>query len=308
MKLYFAPMEGITPYVFRNIHNRMFGGCDAYYAPFIVPTDNERISLKTLRDILRKNNTAKVVPQVLCSNAEAFVKFSEKLPHMGYDELNLNFGCPSGTVVKKRRGAGALKDLDMLDRFLENVFKNSKVDISVKTRTGFYSHEEFDEILRIYNKYPIKELIIHPRIREEFYKGKANSEAFEKAYNGTKIKLCYNGDICSVDDFEKTAEKFKNLDSVMIGRGAIINPAIFREIKGGKTLETSELISFSRALEKDYMELLKSEIYTLHRLKEIWLFMMMNFPEEKKILKAVKKAAGLAELNAAIECLPETAR
>ena len=138
MKLYFAPMEGITPYVFRNIHNEMFGGCDAYYAPFIVPTDNERISLKTLRDILRKNNTAKVVPQVLCSNAEAFVRFSEKLPYMGYDELNLNMGCPSGTVVKKRRGAGALKDLDMLDGFLESIFKNCKIDMAV-------SEEELSE-------------------------------------------------------------------------------------------------------------------------------------------------------------------
>ena len=91
----------------------------------------------------------------------------------------------------------------------------------------------------------------------------------------------------------------------MIGRGAIKNPAIFREIKGGEKLKTSELIAFSNLLEKRYMELLKSDTYTLHRLKEIWIYIMLNFPEEKKILKAVKKSNCLYDLNSAINSLPE---
>ena len=305
MKLYFAPMEGITPYVFRNIHNEMFGGCDAYYAPFIVPSENERITLKTLRDILRKNNSAKVIPQILCNKPEAFVNFSEKLPYMCYDEINLNLGCPSGTVVKKGRGAGALKDTDSLDAFLNEIFEKSKIDISIKTRSGFYEHEEFEELLRIFSKYPVKELIIHPRVREEFYKGKANLAVFEKAYAGTKLKLCYNGDIWSLEDYKNIANRFEKIDSVMIGRGAIKNPAIFREIKGGKPLETVELVDFSKKLEEKYLEVLKSEVYTIHRLKEIWIFMMMNYPEERKILKAIKKSLKLADLNNAIESLPQ---
>lgn len=305
MKLYFAPMEGITPYIYRNTHAEIFGGCDEYFAPFIVPTDNERISLKTLRDILRKNNTAKVKPQVLCSSGEAFVRFSKKMPYMGYDELNLNLGCPSGTVVKKGRGAGALKDTEELDRFLDYIFSNSEIKISVKTRTGFYSHDEFKDIMKIYNKYPIAELIIHPRVREELYKGKANLQTFDRAYHGTELKLCYNGDINSVYDYKKITSAYEKLNSVMIGRGAVQNPAIFREIKGGNRLETEELIKFSKLLEVRYMELLKSEVYTLHRLKEIWIYMMMNYPEEKKILKAVKKSGKLIELNGAIEYLPE---
>lgn len=305
MKLYFAPMEGITPYTYRNTHAEVFGGCDEYFAPFIVPTENERISRKTMRDILKKNNSAKIKPQVLCSSGEAFIRFVEKLKYPGYDEVNLNLGCPSGTVVKKMRGAGALKGPDALDRFLDFIFSNTDIKISIKTRTGFYSHDEFDELLKIFNKYPACELIVHPRIREEFYKGEPNIKSFEKAYNNSNHKLCYNGDIFSKEDFEKITSKYDRLNSVMIGRGAIKNPAIFREIKGGEKLKTSELVRFSGLLGERYMELLKSEVYTLHRLKEMWIYCMLNYPDEKKILKAVKKSNKLSELNDAINCLPE---
>lgn len=305
MKLYFAPMEGITPYTYRNTHAEIFGGCDEYFAPFIVPSENERISRKNLRDILKENNTVKVRPQVLCNSAEAFVQFAKRISYAGFDELNLNLGCPSGTVVKKSRGAGALRDTDALDGFFEHVFSNTDIKVSVKTRAGFYSHDEFDEILKIYNKYPIDELIIHPRVREEYYKGVPNMNTFDKAYRGSHLKLCYNGNIYSADDYKSIASQYNNLSSMMIGRGAIANPAIFREIKGGAPLSTKELIAFSNLLEKRYLELLGCEKYTLHRMKEMWIFSMWNFPEEKKILKAIKKAERLVDLNNAINCLPE---
>ena len=186
MNLYFAPMEGITAYTYRNAHFECFGGADKYFAPFIVPTENERITLKTLRDLLPENNKVKVVPQVLGSDGVVFGEFTKKLQHLGYDEVNLNFGCPSGTVVKKSRGAGALKDLDRLDKFLDSAFSNSDIKISVKTRTGFESHNEFEKIMEVYNKYPISELIVHPRIREEYYKGVPNMESFDKAYLTSK--------------------------------------------------------------------------------------------------------------------------
>lgn len=305
MNLYFAPLEGITTYIFRNTHAELFGGCDEYFAPFIVPTDNEKISLKTLRDITPERNTIKPKVQVMCTTGTAFCEFAKKIHNLGFNEVNLNLGCPSGTVVKKSRGSGALKDVDALNSFFHYVFSNSNIKISVKTRTGFYSHDEFDNILDVYNKYPISELIVHPRVREEYYKGEPNMQSFDKAYNNSGLKLCYNGNIYSCSDYIKIKEKYKNLNSVMIGRGAIKNPAIFREIKGGPCLKTQELVSFSQFLEKRYFELLKSDRYTLHRLKEIWIYAMQNYPEEKKILKAVKKSGKLSELNSAINALPE---
>ena len=154
-------------------------------------------------------------------------------------------------------------------------------------------------------KYPIKELIIHPRVREEYYKGEPNMATYDYAYQNKCHSLCYNGNIFSKSDFEEIKNKYPLTDSVMIGRGAIINPAIFREIKGGKSLQTEELIKFSNVLEERYLKLLQSEKYTLHRLKEIWIYAITNYPDEPKIAKAIKKANKLSELSSAINCLPE---
>lgn len=305
MKTYFAPLEGITTYTYRNAHREVFGECCRYFAPFIVPTDNERISIKTLRDILPENNQTCITPQVLCSSGDAFCEFAKKVKYLGYEEINLNLGCPSGTVVKKHRGSGALRDTDRLHKFLDEIFGKADIKISIKTRAGFYSHEEFRMLMDIYNKYPVTELIIHPRVREELYSGKPNMETFDYAYSNSKHKLCYNGDVLTVEDYEKIRDKYPKINSIMIGRGAIKNPALFREIGGGVGLKTEELIRFSKILEERYFKLLGCEHYTLHRLKEIWLYMMQNFPEEKKATKAVKKSNNLADINDAIKYLPE---
>ena len=305
MKLYFAPLEGITTFTYRNTHFEMFGGCDEYFSPFLTPTDNERLSAKTMRDILPEKNTVNLRVQCLANSGEAFINLVEKISRYGYNEVNLNLGCPSGTVVKKSKGSGALRNLDQLYSFLDYIYSHSKMDISIKSRTGFSSHTEFEEILKIYSHFPVSELIIHPRIREEFYKGTPNLNSFELAYNNYNFKLCYNGDITSVSDFNKITERYPDLNGVMIGRGALRNPAIFREINGGEKLKTSELISFSNQLEKRYIPILGSEVYTLHKLKEIWIYIMENYPDEKKIFKAVKKSNSLPELNNAINCLPE---
>jgi len=305
MEFYLAPMEGITTYTYRNTHAELFGECDAYYAPFIVPTDNEKISLKTLRDVKPENNKVNLKVQVMCSTSTAFCEFTKKIKEIGYNEVNINFGCPSGTVVKKTRGSGALKDTQKLDEFLFDIFDKSDIKISVKTRTGFYSHDEFENILKIYKKYPISKLIVHPRIREEYYRGVPNLENFKKAYEASKENLCYNGNIYSVCDYQNILEKFPGINSIMIGRGCVKNPAIFREIKGGNKLTTAELVNFSNTLEKRYLELFKSEINTFRKLKEIWMHAVNNYPEEQKIIKAVRKSSKLAELKSVINSLPE---
>ncbi len=309
MKLFFAPLEGITTYTYRNIHREFFGDCDKYFAPFITPSSNERVSIKSLRDIVPDKNTdTPLEVQVMANQAEAFLNFEDKITELGYRSVNLNFGCPSSTVVKKNRGSGVFRDLKMLDTFLDEVFKKSKLEISVKTRTGYYNSAEFGTIMNIYNQYPISQLVIHPRCREEYYKGEPDVKLFEYGFNLAKMPVCYNGNIFSSDDYKKIADKFPELKSVMIGRGAIANPAIFREITGGKPLCTCELVEFTKALVPRYLEVLGSEVYTLHKLKEIWIYIMWNFPDEKKILKAVKKSNHLTDLISAIECLPEIRR
>ena len=306
MKLYFAPMEGLTQYTYRQVHYKMFGGCDEYYAPFICPMREEKISPRHLKDILPENNEGiPIKVQILSNDAEAFMNFEKKIKVYGYDEININAGCPFPMVVKKFRGAGLLRELDRLDNFLKEVFDRSELKISVKTRIGYESPDEAEDILRIYNDYPISELMVHPRTREAFYEGVPNDEVFSYIYENSKNRLCYNGNIFTVEDYNKITEKYHYLSSVMIGRGAIANPAIFREIKGGKRLETRELVEFTEVFAEEYHKLVRSETFTLHKLKGLWIYMLWNFPEEKKIAKKMKKANKIADFIAAAKLLPE---
>lgn len=305
MKLYFAPLEGITTYTFRNTHAEMFGGTDAYFAPFINPSDQEKVSRKGMRDILPDNDTTeKLKVQVLTSNAESFLKFCEKIKLFGYDEVNINIGCPAGTVVRKGRGSGFLQYPDRMNEFFSGIFCGD-MKISVKTRIGYSSHDEMPRLLEIYNKYPISELTIHPRTREELYNGSASLETFGAAYDLSQNPVCYNGDICSAEAYKKISEKFPKLSAVMLGRGAVQNPALFREIRGGEKLLTEELVEFSEKLSEKYKKVLGSDVFTLHKLKEIWIYAGRNFPEEKKLIKAIRKANTLDDFKSAIRALPK---
>ena len=305
MKLFFAPLEGITTYTFRNTHFEMFGGVDSYFAPFINPSDNEKVSKKGFRDILPENNgETPLTVQVLTANSESFLKFCEKVKPLSYDEVNINIGCPASTVVRKGRGSGFLKTPDDMDKFFDEIFRNSDMKVSVKTRIGYSSAEEFSRLMEIYNKYPIECLTVHPRTREQLYNGECDMNAFSMAYNLSKNQLCYNGDIRTKSDFERIEKAFPNLCAVMLGRGAVANPAIFREIRGGEKLSREELIAFTARLSEKYKKVLGSEVFTLHKLKEVWIYAIRNFPEEKKTAKEIKKAGDLSEFMTAIRKLP----
>lgn len=296
MKLYFAPMEGITGYVFRNTHREFFGEHCEYFAPFINPTESEKKSLKELRDILPEKNNGEIKVQILTNSSSHFLSTEEKIKHLGYNEININLGCPSNTVCKKGRGAGFLKDKEALDRFLYEIFERTSLKITLKTRLGFSQIDEIYELMDIYNKYPIKELIIHPRTREQFYNGLPETDMFEKALSMAKMPLCYNGNIYSKEDFEYIAKRFEGVSSVMIGRGAIMNPAIFNEIISEEKITVEKLKDFLTILSDNYMEVLKSEHYTLGKMKEIMLYVMWMFPEDKKAIKGIKKATNLSDI------------
>lgn len=304
MNLYVAPLEGITTYTYRNTHHELFGGADAYFAPFINPSDQEKVSKKGVRDILpEKNGETPLKIQVLTNSAESFLKFEKKVQAIGYKEINLNVGCPAQTVVKKGRGAGFLQDPDGMDRFFDEVFSKTEAEITVKTRIGYESADEMESLLQIYNRYPIKTLIVHPRTRQDFYGGVPDMEMFRMVYKESKHPIVYNGDVYTKEDFEKIKAEFPRLDGVMMGRGILKNLALLREIQGGAPLKDDELLAFSEELSKRYMEVLRSETFTLYKLKEIWVYILQNYPEEKKIAKTIKKAKTIEEFMTATKML-----
>jgi len=297
-KFYFAPLEGITTYTYRNLHYQWFGGMDKYFTPFVSPTSNRDFKSRAKKDVVPEHNKdIPVVPQILSNRSDEFLYTADRLEEYGYPEINLNLGCPSGTVVAKGRGAGFLTDLDGLDRFLYEICEGCPVPLSVKTRIGRYEPQEFAGILKIYNQYPIHELTIHPRVRQDFYKNTPNLDVFEEALEKSTNPVCYNGDINTVEDYEKFCQRFPEVDRIMIGRGLIANPALVREIQTGQKTNFEELLAFTNALQKAYQQQM-ADSPVLFKMKEIWVYMASMHPQGERLWKKIKKTKRLSEYEA----------
>ena len=305
-QFYFAPLEGITGYIYRNAFHDTFGAADKYFIPFISPGAKKKLTEKERNDILPEHNEGMyAVPQILSKNAGDVVAACEMLRSMGYKEVNLNIGCPSGTVVSKGRGAGLLEDLRILNQFLEEIFSNVVLPISIKTRIGMDDESEWEDILKIYNQYPIKELIIHPRLRKDFYNGIPNYEAFSYAEIHSKNPICYNGDINTIQDYESLVARFPKVDRWMIGRGFLRNPFLLKQLHEFEQIrETSAennlsnvtpLKQFHHSLLEGYKDYLSGDTPVLFKMKELWFYMRDMFPEDEKLYKKIKKAKNLLE-------------
>lgn len=302
MNIYLAPLEGITGWIYRGAVQKCFGGFDKYFIPFIKPNQMGRFSAREKKDILPEHNKGMhAVPQILTNCAEDFVQTAKKLEQYGYKEINLNVGCPSKTVVTKGRGAGFLAFPERLDLFLEEVFQNCPIDISVKTRIGTESGEEFPKLMDIYNKYPIKELIIHPRTQKDFYKNIPHMDVFEKALGTGRHKICYNGDLTSEEDVRNLSEQFPEVESIMIGRGVLADPAIARKIKGGDGADKAEMRHFHDMLYEAYCEEMSGERTVLYKMKELWFYLASSFTNSRPYAKKIKKAEKCAVYEKIIE-------
>lgn len=286
MRYYFAPMEGLTDSVYRRLHRRYFGGVDRYYMPFLSPTVHRSLTPREDRELpFAEAEAFTAVPQLLTKVPEDFLWAAQQCADRGYDEVNLNIGCPSGTVVSKGKGAGMLADLEALDHFLEAVFSKTPLPISVKTRLGITGVQEFPAILEVYNRYPIRELTIHPRVRADFYKGPVDKEAFRYALANSKNPLCYNGDLTSLKRLQTFAEEFPQVEAVMIGRGLIADPGMLTP--GGTKIAALE--AFYEELFSAYTRVFGSEKNAMFRLKENWRYLLCKFEGSEKLGKRLKK-------------------
>ena len=304
MKYYLAPMEGITGFIYRNSYEKFFGGIDKYFAPFVVPNSSKSLKTKELRDVLPENNKGiNLVPQILTNDSEGFILTAKKLKDLGYNEINLNLGCPSGTVVGKKRGAGFLAHREELDKFLEEIFKIDHMKISIKTRLGMDKPEEFYELIKIYNKYSMEELIIHPRTRQDFYGNKPNLEVFKDAISLSKNTVCYNGDIFTLEDHNKLVEEFKEVDKIMLGRGILANPALMNEILNNEFMDKNVLKEFHDEIFSKYREVFNEDRNAMFRMKELWGYMIYMFSNNKKYAKKIKKAQKVVDYNQAVTSL-----
>jgi tRNA-dihydrouridine synthase len=322
MQYYFAPLEGITGYVYRSVHHKYFPGTDRYYMPFVAPNYTKHFKTREKQDVAPENNEGlAAVPQVLSNKADEALWAVEELAGLGYEEVNLNLGCPMPTVARKKKGSGLLKYTDELDAYLDGVFSGMEarpsdrppVRISVKTRLGTDSTEEAEELVRIYNRYPISELIVHPRCQKDLYRGTPDLEAFLLVWQKSTNPVVYNGDITVPADVERIAEMCaaaghglpaaRKLESVMIGRGFLADPSLVRQCRGGNKINAEELNAFHDELYSRFQETLPGTKVVLSHMKELWFYMGNLFVDGDKYMKDIRRANNRFQYEAAVRVL-----
>lgn len=294
MNYYAAPMEGLTDRVWRQAHQKWFGpagAADRYYAPFLSPPENRVLIKKKMAELAPAANPgAPVIPQLLAKDGELAAWMIGELRRMGYTEVNLNFGCPSGTVTAKGKGSGMLRDPQKLDAFLDAVFSQAGGPVSVKTRLGVARAEEFGEILDVYNKYPLCELTIHPRVMKQLYRGQADREAFAACLPACTAPVSYNGDVTTVDDLRALEAAFPGLSGIMVGRGLIADPALLRKAVGGPAASREELRGYHDELYHSYTEAFGMASCAVSRMKAHWFYLIHLFDGADALEKPLRKA------------------
>ena len=292
MKTYFAPLEGITGYVFRNAYEKYYGGIDKYFTPFISPHTKKLMDTREKRDILPENNRGlNIVPQVLTNKAEDLIDICKMLKEdYGYQEVNLNLGCPSKTVTTKGKGSGFLQTPDQMEEFFDRFFKVAEVKLSIKTRIGYWGVEEAEKLLHMYERFPFEEVIIHPRLGTQMYQGEPYYDVFENYLDRSKHTLCYNGDIKSKEQLNALHDKWPKCENYMLGRGLIARPGMLTDKE-----EWSTFLAFHDEIVEGYDAYMSGDRNTLFKMKELWTWWAVQFPDREKTLKQIKKAKNLQE-------------
>ena len=304
MRYDFAPMEGITGALFRRLHHQFFPGVDRYYMPFLSPTRDHVFTPRELREILPENNPdAEVIPQLLTKVPEDFLWAAGELAAMGYQTVNLNLGCPSGTVVAKGKGSGMLADPSALDAFLDAVFSRAPCAVSVKTRLGLSDPEEFGPLLEIYNHYPLAELIVHPRVQKDGYRHPVRLEAFAPILAASRHPVCFNGGLVTTQDCRDLVDRFSGICGVMIGQGLVANPALVRQIRGGPGADRETLRAFHEALFGSYSQLFGSAHNAMMRMKELWAYLIRLFRDSGPYAKRLRKARDPQTFSQAVDAV-----
>jgi tRNA-dihydrouridine synthase len=300
-----APLRGVTDALFRNTYAEFFSGIDWAITPFLSTTQGPRIKPSHLKEVLPENNLKMpVVPQVMSKRAENFIPLAMALMDLGYHTINWNLGCPYPMVAKKGRGSGLLPHPEVIERFLDKVLAVMPGQISVKMRLGRYRDDEIFKLLPIFNRYPLKEVIIHPRTGVQMYEGTVQLDVFEQCLPLCRHCVMYNGDIVDPYGFERLQQRFPEIKSWMIGRGAVSNPFLCSNLKGHNINNDDQNKIFKKfhdALYARYKERLYGPSHLLNRMKGLWGYFVKSFKGGAAFRKKINKTRHVQHYEYLIE-------
>jgi len=304
-KIYFAPLQESTDYIYRGAHAKFFGGVDKYFAPYIMRQNDGTVKNSHLRDIKSENNQGyPLIPQILAGNSTNFIFLANMLQDSGYNEINWNLGCPYPMVTNKGLGSGLLPFPERIKSILEEAIPRVGCKISIKMRTGLQSHDEIFQIIDILNEFPLSEVILHPRFGKQLYRGEPDEAVFAEVHKKLNHPLVYNGDIDSAEDLSRLNLLFGDINTWMIGRGILKNPFFPNLLKNGSTPKIEEkaiiMRNFHDEIMNKYSPLLCGSSHLLMRMEKFWSYFCFNFPDPHKTFKRIKKASNLVKYEAAV--------
>jgi tRNA-dihydrouridine synthase len=312
MKICLAPIMGVTDAVYRNTFARYFKGVDYAVSPFISSVSARKLKSNYLKDLFPERNTQMpVIPQILSKDADDFLFLAEKIGELGHTEINWNLGCPAPMVAKKKRGSGLLPFPDQIDAILEKIFTFWPHKLSIKTRLGRYSSEEILKLIEVFNRYPLSEIIIHPRLGVQLYNGTVDMEAFRDCLSKNNHQIVYNGDITSVGYLSDLQKEFTEIHTWMIGRGLLVNPFLAelctgenRQLNPGGCREI--LLQFHNELYRQYESLLSGPSHLLCRMKAFWTYWGRFFVDSHTVTKKIQKCTQIDQYKDCVVSFFET--
>lgn len=301
--IYLAPLQESTDAVYRKSHAEVFRNVDKYFAPYIVRQNDGKVKNSHLRDFCPERNEGyHLVPQILAGNADDFVFLSKLLCDSGYKEINWNLGCPYPMVTNKGMGSGLLAAPDKIEAILSESLPKISCKVSVKLRSGFETPDDVNDVIPVLNQFPLHEVILHPRVGKQLYKGTADPEVFIHAVALSKNPMVYNGDILTPDDFTRLDNLFGDKTVWMIGRGILQNPFLPSEIKKETLRQPRPVLlqQFHDRIFDEYSKLLCGKSHLLMRMLKFWSYFCFSFPDPHKALKRIKKARSIAKYDEAV--------
>jgi len=293
-QFYLAPMLGITDASFRTAFMQHFGGFDISIAPFVRTMQGQRFKRSGVIDLdPLKNISIPVIPQILTNHIDDFVYLANVMFDLGYSTINLNMGCPVPTASGKGRGAGLLPEVELVDRMLDAVLSVIPNRLSIKTRVGFNCETDLLRMAEVFNRYPLKEIMIHPRTAQQKYQGGINHEAFQDAISVLQHDIVYSGDISTCAEYEILSLRYPQINRWMIGRGILQDPNLMLKIKGKPQAPYNEIVKFLVTLSELYKKRALSDHIILQRLRTILVYLGVGYKFSIPMIRRIRKSKNL---------------
>ena len=305
-----APLQGVTDNVWRMAQHEVFGGVDAYYAPFM-RVEHGEVRRKDLRDVDPERNAGTtLIPQILACQPDHALMMVDALKQMGYRRIDINLGCPFPPIALHRKGSGMLAYPDLAENLFKALAGVDGVEYSVKMRLGWDRNDQWRDILPLMEAVKPVNIAVHPRIGKQQYKGDLDIEQFEALLAASPWPVVYNGSLRTVEDIEDVINRYPTIAAVMVGSGLAANPGML-----APDASPDDYRRFHEMLVDGYTEQLNGgEAQLVRHLQDIWQTFLPGTGH--KLFKAIRKsrtleqyetaaAAALADVENALTARPE---